>query len=210
MRQSPTMTSAQRYEETVTLPRAVRFPVEMVPPDGFDPERPETWPQAPGRWEYLEGRLLYMPPCGDVQQETVADVIIVLGPWVRSHPEFVLGTNEAGMRLSGSTRAADAAVWRRADVGPYTGGLRRTPPLLAVEVGGDDEPESALREKARWYLSAGVRTVWLVLPDPREIVVVTASAESRHGPGQRLPPIADLPGLEAAVDDFFVQIGWRG
>jgi hypothetical protein len=32
------------YEETIVLPRAVRFPVELVPPEGFDEERPETWP----------------------------------------------------------------------------------------------------------------------------------------------------------------------
>src|SRR5215210_5945637 len=100
---------AARYDETIVLPRAVRFPVELVPPPGFDPDRLETWPDVGGRLEYVDGRLLFMPPCGDLQQDTVTDVVITLGAWIRSHPEFVLGTNEAGMRLQGATRAADAA-----------------------------------------------------------------------------------------------------
>ncbi len=124
------------YDEMLALPRAVRFPVELLPPPGFDAERIETWPRVPGRLELVEGRLLYTPPCSDVQPDTVTDVVITLGAWVRAHPAFVLGSNEAGMRLRGSTRAADAAIWRRADLGAYVGGLRRQPPLLAVEVAG--------------------------------------------------------------------------
>jgi hypothetical protein len=111
------MLAAPVYDEVLVLPRAVRFPIELLPPAGFDPEKLHTWPQIAGRLEYAEGRLLYTPPCSDEQQDTVADVVIALGAWVRRHPEFVLGTNEAGMRIEGATRAADAAVWRRADVG---------------------------------------------------------------------------------------------
>lgn len=200
------MRPAERYEETIVLPRAVRFPVELIPPDGFDEERPETWPRVTGRLECVKGRLLYMPPSGDVQQDTVTDVVITLGAWVRSHPTFVLGTNEAGMRLGGATRAADAAIWRRADAGARHGGLRRVPPLLAVEVAGTDEDEAALRDKAGWYLGAGVRAVWLILPDSREVVVVTAGGERRYSIGEILPAHAELPELIPRVGDFFVQL----
>jgi Uma2 family endonuclease len=194
------------YEETITLPRAVRFPVELRPPRGFDPERLETWPDVPGRLEYLEGRLLFMPPCGDEQQDTVTDVVITLGTWVRAHRDFVLGTNEAGMRLNGATRAADAAIWLKSDAGPRTGGLRRRPPVLAVEVAGEDESEEALRAKAAWYLDAGVARVWLVVPSSRTVIVVGTRGESRHGLGDSLPPIDELPGLSPSVSEFFVQL----
>ena len=70
------MPGTARYDETITLPRAVRFPVELLPPEGFDAERLETWPRVAGRLEYVEGRLLFMPPSGDVQQDVVTDVII--------------------------------------------------------------------------------------------------------------------------------------
>jgi Uma2 family endonuclease len=200
------MSISARYEETITLPRAVRFPVELVPPEGFDEERLETWPRVVGRLEYVQGRLLYMPPCGDLQQDVVTDVVITLGTWVRSHPEFVLGTNEAGMRLAGSTRAADAALWRRRDLAGYTGGLRRVPPVLAVEVASPDEPEHPLRDKARWYLGAGVRAIWIVLPDSREVVVVTEAGEGRYRVGERIPAHPDLPGLSPEVSELFAQL----
>ena len=73
------MTIAALYQDFVTIPRAARFPIEMNPPEGFDPDRLETWPRVDGRLEYVDGRLLFMPPCGDLQQDTVADVVITLG-----------------------------------------------------------------------------------------------------------------------------------
>ncbi len=200
------MSSAARYDETITLPRAVRFPVEMLPPNGFDPSRPETWPQVAGRFEHVGGRLLFMPPCGDEQQDTVADVVITLGSWVREHREFVLGTNEAGMRLGGATRAADAAIWRRSEVGARTGGYRTVPPVLAVEVAGLDDDEAYLRDKARWYLDQGVRVVWILLPAIREVVVMTESGQSRHARGEVLPAIPELPDLAADVAILFDQL----
>lgn len=200
------MSVASKYQETVVLPAAVRFPVELETPEGFDPERLETWPPLAGRLDFVGGRLLYTPPCGDTQQDVVTDVVIALGAWVRGHRDFVLGTNEAGMRLAGATRAADAAIWRRADLGRATGGLRRVPPLLAVEVAGQGEPESVLRDKARWYLDAGVAAVWLVLPETREIVALARAGETRVGPGQRLPAHPDLPDLSPDAGDFFVQL----
>jgi Uma2 family endonuclease len=197
------------YDQTITLPRAVRFPVELHPPLGFDPERLETWPELAGRLEYVDGRLLFMPPCGDLQQDTVADVVITLGAWTRKHPDYLVATNEAGMRIGGATRAADAAIWDRDSAGPRTGGFRRTPPILAVEVAGDDEPEDLLRTKAAWYLAAGVRVVWLVFPTSRSVVVITKSGESRHGSGETLPEQSQLAGLAPNVDELFVQIDAR-
>jgi len=203
------MNTAERYDEVVTLPRAVRFPVELIPPERFDAERVDTWPTVTGRLEYIDGRLLYMPPCGDVQQFTVTDIVITLGAWVRSHQEFRLGTNEAGMRLRGATRAADAAVWRRADLGEPRGGLPRVPPVLAVEVAGEDETEATLREKAEWYRSAGVEIVWLVIPESRDVVVIDQRGERRCKPGETLPPQPSLPDLVVRVDDLFVQLAVR-
>jgi Uma2 family endonuclease len=203
------MTVAEMYQETIPLPRAVCFPVELRKPEGFVPERLETWPWLPGRVEYVDGKLLYMPPCADTQQYTVTDVVITLGAWTRSHPEHMLGTNEAGMRLLGAVRAADAAIWRREQVGRSCGRLQTVPPLLAVEVSGEDEPEEALRNKALWYLKAGVVAVWLVFPESREVVVFSRGSEQRCKLGEHLPPCQDLPGLAPLVDELFTQISSR-
>src|SRR5256712_7737272 len=95
-------------EETIPVPGSVRFPVELTPPEGFDPSRLETWPRVEGRLEWVAGRLLYMPPCGARQQDTVADVVITLGNWARSQPGFEVGTNEAGMLLREDVRRRGA------------------------------------------------------------------------------------------------------
>lgn len=192
--------------ETILVPRSVRFPVELDPPEGFDPAEPRTWPDVAGRLEWVDGRLLYMPPCGDEQQYTTVDVVTLLGEWVRSHPGFVVGGNEAGMRLGTDTRGADAAIWRRSDVGTPTGGFQRVPPVLAVEVAGQNDTEDPLRGKAGWYFSHGVEVVWLVLPEAREVVVLEPNAEHRLGRGDRVPAHPSLPDLEPDVAAFFRQL----
>ena len=188
------------------MPASVRFPVELTPPEGFDPARVETWPEVEGRLEWVAGRLLYMPPCGDWQQDTVGDVVFALISWVRSHPEFVVGTSDAGVHIGGDTRGADAAIFRRADLGPRTGGFRTVPPVLAVEVAGRDERERELRDKAGWYFRAGVPLVWIVLPESREVVVLTLEGARRFGVGDRLPSDPRLPDLAPIADELFVQI----
>lgn len=194
------------YAETIPIPRAVRFPVELEPPRGFLPEDPATWPRVEGRLEWVKGRLLFMPPCGDRQAAVAASVVGILEPWSVENPAFLIGGNEVGFLFDGDVRGAEGAVFRRADLDAESGGYFRVAPILAVEVTGRDEGEAILREKARWYLHQGVRVVWLVLPETREIVIVRPSGETRHAAGQRLPPHPDLPGLQPDVDRFFRQL----
>lgn len=193
-------------DETIPVPASARFPIELEPPPDFRPEDETTWPRVEGRLEWVEGKLLYMPPCGDLQQVVAVSATLALGEWQREHREFIVGGNEAGMILGNDVRGAEAAVWRRADKGPFTGGYVRVPPLLAVEVAGQDEGERKVREKARWYLARGVDLVWVVLPRTREVVVITRDRATRHRPGERLPTHPALPGLEPDVADFFSQL----
>ena len=196
-------------DDAVLLRRTgVRFPVELRPL-GLVGADYLTWPAVEGRLEWVQGRLLYMPPCADIQQDVTVDVVHVLRSWSEARPSFVVGGNEAGMKLGQDIRAADAAVWRRADVGPSTGRLRHVPPVLAVEVAGQDEDEHALREKAAWYVRHGVAVVWLILPESREVIVIRADAESRYARAAQLPEDPRLPGLAPTVDRFFTQLDQR-
>jgi len=80
------------------------------------------------------------------------------------------------------------------------------PPPAWRPVASPDEPEHRLRDKARWYLGAGVRAIWIVLPDSREVVVVTEAGEGRHRVGERIPAHRDLPGLSPEVSELFAQL----
>jgi Uma2 family endonuclease len=191
-------------EAELKLP--LKFPVELRKPERFDADDLSTWPRIAGRLEYLEGKLLYMPPCGDEQGRTAADAAFLLRAWSKTHVEFVVLTNEAGMKLGAETRGADGAVWLRASLGQARRAFARVPPVLAVEVEGEDEGEESLRKKARWYLDHGVAVVWLVMTSTREVLVVSAKGDSRHKLGDTLPEASALPGLHPKVDEFFEQL----
>jgi len=111
------MSTASRYDEVISLPRAVRFPVEMIPPPHFHPGKLETWPQVVGRLEYVDGRLLYMPPCRDFQQDTATDVVITIGEWVPA-PRIRPGHERGG-------DAAPRSYPRRGCRGVEVGGFGR-------------------------------------------------------------------------------------
>jgi Uma2 family endonuclease len=203
-------------DDAVVLRRTgVRFPVELRL-TGFNADSLDTWPDVEGRLEWVEGKLLYMPPCAVTQQDVAADVVYVLRKWSETQPDFVIGGNEAGVKLGDDIRAADAAVWNRAEVGPSRGKLRHIPPILAVEVAGQDEDEQVLRDKARWYLERGVAVVWIVLPESRRVIVlrrfIDASGaprtdhESRHELGERIPEDPALAGLTPNVAELFAQL----
>jgi len=198
---------ARVADDLVPVPRsAVRFPLELSPPPGFVAEQPDTWPVVEGQLEFVGGKLYFMPPSADRQQDTSADVVTVLGVWRKLHPEFVVAGNEAGMILAGEARGADAAVWRRRDLGAYDGKYRRVAPVLAVEVQGELEDETALRSKAGWYLSHGVQIVWLLFPSDRRLIVMTARGELPLRAGDTLPDDPALPELTTAVDELFTQV----
>lgn len=85
------MSIAQCCEETIAVSRTARFPIELRTPAGFEAERIATWPKVDGRLEYVEGRLLYTPPSGEVQQEAVAEVVMARVHGSASTPVFRSG-----------------------------------------------------------------------------------------------------------------------
>jgi Uma2 family endonuclease len=207
----PLVTSAlydsDPYEQMLVPRGAVRLPLIVLTPPDFDAARLETWPHVDGRLEFVEGRLQFMPPCGDDQQDTAADVATELNLWRRAHEQFVVGANEAGMKLGDDVRAADAAVWRRSDLGGSTGGLRRVPPILAVEIAGRDDTIALLRDKAAWYLSHGVEVAWLLIPPTRTAIVLTSTGEFEYSKLDTIAEHPSLPGLSPRVADLFRQLG---
>jgi len=141
-------------------------------------------------------QILSMPPYGSAREDTVVDVVVTLGGWVGTHPELVLG----------SPHAFAAAIWRRQDLAEYTGGLRRVPPLLTVEVAAADETESERRESAACLLDAGVGVVWLVLPEASSVVVIAPQMTRRFGVGEVLPEPPGLSGLSPPVGELLRQV----
>lgn len=203
------MATYEDYEVMLPVPKSARLPIELEPPDGFVPRDLRTWPQVEGRLEYVDGRLLYMPPCGELQALLSARVVFLLARWGEGRASFDVGGNEAGLFVGRDVRGADALVWARVNhSAPRTYQIPEGTPLLAVEVAGssDAEDESALLRKGRAYLKQGVKTVWLVLPETREVVVLRGDRTRRFERGDALPTPPELPALTVAVDELFAVL----
>lgn len=171
----------------IRLPRAlVRFPIRLTTRRGFRVDSPASWPTVDGRLEFVDGALLFWPPCVGFQQDVSAEAVRLLGNWSVLHPEFIVAGNEAGMLLDG-------------------GRFRRIPPILAVEIAGEDEDEASLVARARWYLKHGVKTVWLAFPEVREVIVVSARRTRRLRGASRLDALG-LPDLEVTAVELFRQL----
>ncbi len=99
------MSTADPYATTVVPRAAISFPCALPVPQGFAPGDPTTWPVVDGSLEYYQGALWFMPPSGEDQQDTVSDIVTELTLWRCAHPAFIVGTNEAGMKLGDEVRA---------------------------------------------------------------------------------------------------------
>lgn len=197
------------YDYVLPVPGAARLPIELEPPEGFDPRDVLTWPDVTGRLEYVGGRLLYMPPCGNEQAATAARVSFLLEKWRGDRREILVASNESGMIFGEDVRAPDVAIWRRRDLeAPLRPVFALSSPLLAVEVAGrrPEDAEAALREKSEWYLRSGTATVWIVLPATGEVIAIDREGQRRCGVGERVPGPRDLPDLSIEVSEIFAVL----
>lgn len=76
-------------------------------------------------------------------------------------------------------------------------------PDLAVEVKSPDDKLPKLREKAAYYLANGTRLVWLVYPEKRLVIVLTADSEDILTESDTLTGGEVIPGFEVPVSRIF-------
>lgn len=162
-----------------------------------------------GLCELVAGELVREPPPGEDHGRVAANVLILMGGFVREHGLGRAYGAETGFVIArdpDTVRAPDAAfvTTERLEAarrrGPYLEGA----PDLAVEVISPSNSGIALAAKVRDYLAAGAQAVWVVEPSRRTVTV--------HRPGR--PPetlssgeVLDggpvLPGFRLPVRDLF-------
>jgi Uma2 family endonuclease len=95
-------------------------------------------------------------------------------------------------------------TWPAATPLPRTGNALSFVPEIAVEVISPGNLDGDDRAKRRDYLQAGVRSVWVVYPEEREIYCYTTLSRTPRvfGEGDTLTdPV--LPGFEMKIDGLF-------
>jgi Uma2 family endonuclease len=158
---------------------------------------------ASWQYELVEGRLVRMPASGFEAARIAGRLIIALGGFVETYDLGAVtgpdGTyNLTPLGAPEETGLVPDVAFVRADRLPaqtdpaYAKALRLAPDLVA-EVVSPSQYHPEMHEKARRYLTAGVRLVWLVWPKPRQVEVWRPGSDQ---PWQTLGITDELDGLD--------------
>lgn len=148
-------------------------------------------------YELVEGRLVRMTPAGFDHGTIEADLGTALRTFVTAHELGSVATGETGFTLSlpgepdtvlGADVAFVPAERLPAPGSPERQGFLHLAPDLVVEVASPDQHRPEMAAKARTWLAAGVRLLWLVWPRARQVDV--------WRPGSDVP-VATLGGIDA-------------
>jgi len=138
-------------------------------------------------YELVEGRVVRMPPPGPDHGHTEWSIAHPLGAYVEAHGLGAIYVGETGWDLTRRSErkdtilASDVAVVHAERLplpAPRRGKTcRPLAPDLVVEIASPTQYRPDLADKARRWFSCGVRVVWVIWPDRRELDVWTSTGE---------------------------------
>ena len=158
------------------------------------------------RVELSNGEVIRMPAAGWEHCFVAANVVRILGEFVKPRDLGAVATAEAGFKLSEYTlRVPDVSFVskeRRAatgsPVGFWPGG-----PDLAVEVVSPSDSASDLYKKIQQYFEAGTRMVWVLYPQLQQVHFYRGPKQMRVLEAHESISGEDvLPGFSILVEEF--------
>ncbi len=179
---------------THTVPESMTAEDLLAMPDGND-------------YELVDG-VLVEKPMGYYESRVAAELIILLGPYLRQHDLGVVAGEAGLLRLMpGLVRIPDVSFvsWDR-----LPGRKRPTQPIpslpidIAVEVISKGNTRAELERKLREYFDAGTRLVWFLYPKKRTARVYTSPRRFlRLTEDQALDGGDVLPGFTVSLRELF-------
>lgn len=167
------------------------------------------------RYELVDGVLVRMPPPGFDHGELVMNIGGELRNFVRQRGLGTVTGAETGFLLSRTGQpdtvlAPDVAVTRADRIPPRGSPLRkkhlRLAPDLVAEVASPDQYRPEMIAKARVYLDAGVRLVWIAWPAAQAVDVWRPGSDapvSTLSMGGALDGLDVLPGFSYPLAELF-------
>ncbi len=163
-------------------------------------------------YEVVDGQVVEIPPMGFYAATVASSLIADLVLYLRNNPMGRLTTEGTYILdpVRDIRRRPDAAYvsyerWPRDRPTPHKGDAPIAPDL-AIEVVSPNDLYSDLRRKLRDYFQAGVRLVWVVDPQERQITVYTSPTQVRFvGEEEELDGGDVLPGFRLAVGPLFAD-----
>ena len=163
------------------------------------------------RGELIRGVLCETMSTGQEHGEIAANLTIALGTFVKPRKLGRITTSDAGVRLErdpDTVREPDVAYFsaERMPPGVRVTGYSETVPDLVVEVASPSDSRREVNDKARMWVSYGVRLVWVVHPDTRTVDVHRpGEAVATLGEDDALDGLDALPGFTCPVSDVFAE-----
>jgi Uma2 family endonuclease len=191
-----------------------------VVPDAPYPMSLEAFHRLPedGRWTYelVKGRLLRMPHPSGGHGAIASLLSFALQSFIRPRQLGYVLAAETGFVLEvgglPTELAADVAYVRkdRAPAPGSAGWYKRweVAPDLVAEVALPDQYRPGMAFKAREWLGAGVKLVWMIWPTRHQVEVWRAGYDTPVDTltlGEQLDGLDVLPGFTMPVRDLFVE-----
>jgi Uma2 family endonuclease len=115
-----------------------------------------------------EGNIIYMSPTGSVTDGFNADILVVLGAWLRQHkiPGKLFGPSAGFTLPNGAVRSPDVSwvnrgVWDSLTV-PEKERFAPICPDFVIEVRSKTDNVGYLQDKMQEYMDNGCRLAWLI------------------------------------------------
>jgi Uma2 family endonuclease len=165
-------------------------------------------PEDGSQQELVRGVVITMPPPSFYHGLCCNEIGYRLNKHVRDLKLGHITTNDSGVILErdpDTVRGPDLAFWSRERMPtPPTKGYSAIPPDLVVEVLSPSDVYARVEPKVLQYLRAGVRMVWILVPEDRSIFVRrTGHQGALLSNGEMLTGEDVLPGFSCPVSELF-------
>ena len=165
-------------------------------------------PADGSKQELVRGEVVTMPSPGLEHGEVQVNVASAIKVFLKANPigRVAVESGTVTERGPDTVRGPDVSFYStaRLPLGQRVQKYHTEVPDLCVEVVSPSNTPRKLKDKAKEYLFAGVRAVWIVDPDDRTVTIVTEPLESRVlEAGATLDGGDVLPGFSCKVAELF-------
>ena len=122
-------------------------------------------------YEFVEGELIPMAAAKIIHGDIAAEILILLGNYVKEHQLGKLYTAETVFAVGDRGRKPDVAFVASERIPNDLWQNFPIPPDLAIEVVSETDAMKAVHEKAFEYLDAGTQLVWAIEPFSQTVTV---------------------------------------
>jgi len=160
-----------------------------------------------GPCELVDGIIVDMTPTGATHGKIEVRLVRLLDDYVQKSDVGWVLSGEVGIvtkRNPDRVRGADVAFLSRKQASKLPDSFLTLAPELVVEIVSPNDRWKEIREEIDEYFSIGVKQLWIVEPQPRQILVYTSPMEAvRYREGETLAAAYSLSGLEIPVTRVF-------